>query len=252
MVDHSKMRLGKSAPRHDPRTLLMAHYLQTTALPHIPDAQDWSAKVTAWPMMQNNSIGDCTCAAAGHQIQAWTSNSAAQVVLPDSAILQAYEDVSGYNPTTGQNDNGAVELDVLKYWRTTGIGGRKITAFVALEPDNNNQVMASIYIFGGCYIGVQLPLSAQTQDVWSVPPLGTIGVGTPGSWGGHAVPIVAYDPLYLTVVTWGQLKKMTWGFYSAYCDEAYAILSSNDWVNANQIAANGFDLATLNADLQAL
>jgi hypothetical protein len=42
---------------------------------------------------------------------------------------------------------------------------------------------------------------------------------------------------------------MTWSFWQAYCDEAYAILSQ-DWINSKNFALNNFDLATLRADLQ--
>jgi hypothetical protein len=79
-----------------------------------------------------------------------------------------------------------------------------------------------------CYIGLALPISAQNQDVWAVPPGGSAGEGSPGSWGGHAVPIVAYDSRGLTVITWGATKRMTWQFLDTYCDEAYALLSQ-DW-----------------------
>jgi hypothetical protein len=123
--------------------------------------------------------------------------------------------------------------------------------FVGLEPGNHDHIKASVYIFGGCYIGLALPISAQTQNVWSVPPGSLQGPGAPGSWGGHAVPVVAYDSLGLTVVTWGALKQMTWGFWDAYCDESYGLLSP-DWVNAKKIAANGFNLAQLKADLKAI
>jgi hypothetical protein len=39
---------------------------------------------------------------------------------------------------------------------------------------------------------------------------------------------------------------MTWGFWDAYCDEAYACLS-RDWAAAR--APSGFDWAALDADL---
>jgi len=61
------------------------------------------------------------------------------------------------------------------------------------------------------------------------------------------VPVVAYDPSGLTVVTWGALKRMTWGFWSAYCDEAYAVLS-DDFLTADRTPA-GVDLAALEQDL---
>ena len=251
MVNHSKMKLGKNPARHDPRTLLMAHYLQPEALPQLPASQEWTDKIQTWPMMANDRLGDCTCAAAGHLIEEWTTYSGTGVTLSDSDIIAAYSSITGYNPQTGQNDNGAVELDVLKYWRKTGFSGHKISVFVGLEPGNHDHIKASVYIFGGCYIGLALPISAQTQNVWSVPPGSLQGPGAPGSWGGHAVPVVAYDSLGLTVVTWGALKQMTWGFWDAYCDESYGLLSP-DWVNAKKIAAYGFNLAQLKADLKAI
>jgi hypothetical protein len=229
----------------------MAHYLQPEALPQLPASQEWTDKIQTWPMMANDRLGDCTCAAAGHLIEEWTTYSGTGVTLSDSDIIAAYSSITGYNPQTGQNDNGAVELDVLKYWRKTGFSGHKISVFVGLEPGNHDHIKASVYIFGGCYIGLALPISAQTQNVWSVPPGSLQGPGAPGSWGGHAVPVVAYDSLGLTVVTWGALKQMTWGFWDAYCDESYGLLSP-DWVNAKKIAANGFNLAQLKADLKAI
>lgn len=228
----------------------MAQYIKPEAVSFPPQA-NYASKVSGWPMMANDRLGDCTCAAAGHMIEAWTGNAkGAPAIVSDTDIVNAYSAVSGYNQTTGLNDNGANELDVLKYWRKTGIGGHKISAFLALEPTNHSHIKAAVYLFGGCYIGVALPLSAQDQDVWAVPAGGAKGKGEPGSWGGHAVPVVAYDALGLTVVTWGALKKMTWAFWKAYCDEAYAVLSK-DFFNGN-VAPNKFDMAQLEADLKLL
>jgi hypothetical protein len=251
MVNHAAMKLGRNPPRHDLRTLQMAQYLKPEALPALPASHEWYGRIDRWPMMMNDTIGDCTCAAAGHFIEEWTAYAGAEVILTDEQVVAAYAAITGYDPATGQHDNGAVELDVLKYWKNTGFAGHAISAFVALEPGNHDHIRAAIYIFGGCYIGVALPLSAQTQGVWSVPPGGLQGPGAPGSWGGHAVPVVAYDAHGLTVVTWGALKRMTWGFWQAYCDEAYALLSP-DFLNASGVAASGFDLAQLNADLKAV
>ena len=86
---------------------------------------------------------------------------------------------------------------------------------------------------------------------WSVPPGGTTGDGKPGSWGGHAIPVVAYDTRGVTVVTWGALQAMTWSFWEAYCDEAYAILS-DDYMDGQKKAPQGFNLQQLQADLADL
>lgn len=254
-VDPKKLKLGKQVARHDPRTLLLASYI-SPALPAPPAGADLTSKVKSWGMMENDEIGDCTCAAAGHLIMEWTANAGQKMVTPtDQQIVAAYSAITGYNPQTGANDNGAVEIDVLNYWRQSGIAGRKIGAFAALEPSNHIHVMDSVYIFEGCYIGLQLPISAQAQvqnhQPWSVPPGGPTGDGKPGSWGGHAVPVVAYDARGVTVVTWGALQTMTWSFWEAYCDEAYAIIS-NDYLTAKKETPAGFNLAQLQADLEDL
>jgi len=250
MTDHSQMKLGKAAPRHDPRTLQLANYLEPGNLPPAPKTENYGKTIASWPMMGNDTIGDCTCAAAGHMVECWTGNaSSTPVVISDNSIIQAYSAITGYDPTTGANDNGAVEIDVLNYWRQTGIGGHKIVAYAALEPGNRNHVTDGIYLFGGVYIGLGLPISAQHQKVWSVPPGGPVGSGAPGSWGGHAVPVVEYDKHGLTVVTWGMLKRMTWGFWGAYCDEAYALLSE-DFIGPGGKAPSGFDFNALLNDLK--
>jgi hypothetical protein len=254
VIDHSHMPLGKQRARHDPRTLQLADYLDTTKLAPAPPAVDWGKKIPAngWGMMLNDSIGDCTCAAAAHLIQDWTSNDGELVTLSDDAVLSAYEAVSGYDPKTGKHDDGAVEIDVLNYWRKKGIGDHKFDAYVALEPHNHEHIRDSINLFGGCYIGLALPVSAQRQRTWTVPPGGATGPGAPGSWGGHAVIIVAYNPRRVTCITWGQEKQMTWGFLDAYCDEAYALLSVDDWLHGDKQAPNGLDLETLRNDLEQI
>jgi hypothetical protein len=254
-VDPLKLKLGKQAARHDPRTLLMASYM-TTELPAAPATFDLTGKVMAWGMMENQDIGDCTCAAAGHLIMEWTANAGKKMFTPtDKQIVDAYSAITGYNPRTGANDNGAVELDVLNYWRQSGIAGHKIAAYMALEPSNHNHIMDSVYIFEGCYIGVQLPVSAKDQiknhQPWSVPPGGAIGDGKPGSWGGHAVPVVAYDSRGVTVVTWGALQTMTWSFWEAYCEEAYAVLSA-DYLTGKKTTPQGFSMRQLQEDLANL
>ncbi len=258
-IDTMKLKLGKQKARHDPRTLLLATYT-TPALPPPPPSLDLTDKVKgAWGMMDNDQIGDCTCAAAGHLLMEWTSRAKSRMFTPsDKQVVAAYSAITGYNPATGANDNGAVELDVLNYWRQQGIAGHKITAYVALEPSNQTHVMDAVWIFGGCYIGLALPKSAQPQtenhQPWSVPPQGPTGDGAPGSWGGHAVPVVAYDARGVTVITWGATQLMTWGFWNTYCDEAYAIITPDflEKKAGQTVTPDGFNLQQLQADLADL
>ncbi len=249
MIDYTKVKLGKQVAHHDDRVPMLSKY--TASLPPPPATVSYDSKITNLGMMLNNKLGDCTCAAVGHCIQQWTAEAQKkQAIIPDADIERLYEIVGHYNPHNPKTDRGAVEINVLNYWLANPFEGNKLSAFCALEPKNHQDIQDAVYIFGNCYIGLQMPLSAQTQQVWTVPPGGTTGQGAPGSWGGHAVPIVAYDARGLTCITWGALLRMTWEFWNAYCDEAYGLLSP-DWVAAGKTPA-GFDSQQLVTDMNEL
>jgi hypothetical protein len=251
MTDHRAMRLGKQPPKHDRRTLTLAKYLAPGVTP--PTAHWDNLPAKGWGMMANDTVGDCTCATAGHMLQAWTSSDAPHVPLTatDDQVLAAYSAVTGYTPSNPDSDQGAYCLDVLNYWRHTGIAGRQVVAYMKVDPTNDTEIRTAIWAFGGCYLGLALPLTAARQDVWSVPLCRWCGKSRPGSWGGHAVPLVAYNKSRLWCVTWGEAKQLTYGFVHRYCDEAYAILST-DWTGQDRLSPSGFDHDALLADLNAI
>jgi len=243
-----KFQLGKLPVKTDPRTLMLARYVDRTKLPAPPASWDGTAHVGDWPMYANDRLGDCTCAAAGHMIEAWTGTAKGQATeLSEKSIVSAFEAVKQVDPVTGEE--GAVELDVLNYWHKHGIGRHKIGAFAKVSVYAHPLLMSGASIFGGLYIGLSLPKTAQGQEVWDWTH-SLKGPAKPGSWGGHAVDVVRYDGNGVTVVTWGALKEMTWAFWDRYCDEAYCIISS-DFLAGGK-TPGGLDINALNADLQLL
>jgi hypothetical protein len=238
-------KLGKLPVRTDVRTLLLARYVDATELPAPPATFDETSGISLWPLYANDRIGDCTTAAAAHMIEAWTSSGRGRVVmLSERSVLTAFDAVKLVDPLTGEE--GAVELDVLRYWRRHGIGRHRIGAYARVAVHQPQLVRTAAFLFGGLYIGLQLPRTAQRQRVWDW--TGSLrGPAEPGSWGGHAVDVVGYDAAGLTVVTWGRLQRLTWSFWDRYCDEAYCILSDDFLLQGR--APNGFDLAALEADL---
>src|SRR5205823_2369482 len=128
--------------------------------------------------------------------------------------------------------------------------GFRIQAFALVKPTDNDHVRQTLQLFDGVYIGLNLPKSAQSQvgKLWELPAGGPYLDGAPGSWGGHAVNVVAYDQHSVTVVTWGTLQKMSWRFFNTYCDEAWALLPAN-WRTK---APLGFNFAALQSDLASL
>ena len=236
-------KLGKLPYQHDRRTLHLATYI-TQPLPPAPVALG-VLRVTGWPMYGNDRLGDCTCAAAGHLIECWTSEEGSVTDVPEADVIAMYEAI------TGGQDTGAVELDVLRYWRKNGLAGHKPYAFALVDRMAHEHVKLAASLFAGVYIGIALPITAQAQTgpgkVWDVPPSNSGHNGAPGSWGGHAVNVVGYDADGLTVVTWGQLQRMTWAFWDRYVDECWALLPAEWAATPPQIA--GFNFAAFDRDL---
>ncbi len=247
------LKLGKRPQRIDPRTLQMAKY--SAALPPPPSIADWSSGISSWGMMLNDQLGDCTIAGCGHAVQGLTASAGNEKTLPEWVVLDYYETWDGYVPGDPSTDQGGVEIDVLNNWRKWGFGYRthkqgtdRLLAYVGINPLNQVHVQQGIQNFGGSYIGIALPITAQTQQVWDVVGDGQTGNSAPGSWGGHCVWVVGYTPTLVKFVTWGGLMSMTWEFWNAYVDEAYGLLSP-DFIKANGLSASGFDLQSLLADL---
>lgn len=249
-VDHSMMKLGKHPARQDPRTLHFHNYIDEKKLPEAPAEHIWGKRIPnhRWHIMLNKKIENCTVAAAGHLIMEWTADNNRPIVPTDKNILNAYRDITGYDPKTKEHDDGAETLQALKHWRKKGIAGHKVMVYLQLNHKNHNHIKHACYMFGGCYAGFQLPKNAWGQDKWRITPAGLKGRGKFGSWGGHCVAIIGFDKEGLICVTWGHTKKMTWAFWDAYCEEAFAIISPD--FAKKRGSPSGFNLNTLLVDLK--
>jgi hypothetical protein len=248
MADQSMMKLGRKAIKTDTRTLAFADYL-TPALSPPPPAVDWTKGITSWGMMLNDTLGDCTIAGAAHAVQVWSANAGSMVTIPDPTVESYYEQWDGYVPGNPSTDSGGIELDVLNDWQKGGFAGNTLVAFADPKPASLVEIRQSIALYGGVYIGLSLPLTAQTQDVWDVVPKGG-AKAKPGSWGGHCVFVPKYDEKGFTCITWGELKTMTLAFWKKYCDEAHTLLGQ-DWLSAKG-SPGGFNQAQLLADLKGI
>ena len=250
-------KLGWVQGPDDPRTLRLSAYTADT-LPTAPKSQSWMKKASRWPLLGNDRIGDCVLVSCAHLVQGWTAYSRdAESLVAEADVIGAYSAITGYDPKRtsrdGSNptDRGTNSLAALNFWRRTGIGGHKISAYMKLDPSDHNEVRNAANLFGGIYIAAQLPLAANDQfragKTWTA----TGGQrGRRGSWGGHAMHLGAYGTTGYTVSTWGRTQALTVGWWNTYVDEAFAVVSE-DWLN--QLGGTnplGFDLTAMLADLR--
>jgi len=240
-------KLGKLRPKRSRMALPLSNYVKATALA-FPPVRAWERPIT-WGMLANDSIGDCTIAGTLHLIMGWqaVANAGTPVEFTDQDAIGLYSAITGYNPNDPSTDQGAVETSVLDYWKTNGMLGHKIAGYTALDISNTDMVKAAIYLFGGVYIGFDVP-----AYIMNVPPGGSWSQ-QPGAdtsiEGGHCVYLTGYGSQGFTLVSWGATYTANWDFWTAYVDEAYALVST-DWLKQSGQAPSGLDLTGLLADLQ--
>lgn len=251
-------RLGKLAPKIDTRTLKMASYIGE--LPPIPAVESWLYKPEQrenfdWLMLRNDEMGNCAIAGPAHIEMIWALNSSLTPYTPSNeCVVSDYSQVSGYDPQDLSTDRGCYLLQVMNYWRQRGICGRRINSYVSVNPKDLRDVKTAIHLFGAVNIGLALPASAQSQtDIWTVTNPALSGLAAPNTWGGHCVIIAEYDDVTneFVCITWGKRQRMTYDFFTTYCDECYAALSSN-WISQSGLSPSGFNLAALEKDLRSI
>jgi hypothetical protein len=237
-------RFGKHPPKQDYRTLRFKKYL-TPELAAPPASYDVLARVyqkvsasdptTLFPMDGNDALGDCTIAALAHAETVYSGLIGKQHIMAKKSVVKLYMHL------TGGVDSGLNELDVLNYWRQNKVSGDKIFAFATIDVKNHDHIRQAIALFGGVYLGFQVQQNCieefNARKPWTPGPL---------TQDGHAVYAVGYDAAGLTVLTWGNTQKATWGWWDECVDEAYAILPPEA---KNAGFAPGFNFAQLESDL---
>jgi hypothetical protein len=222
------VKLGRKVPQNPRPALRLKSFLPATP-PTPPVAWDGRPPGVRWPMYGNDRYGDCVFASLGHQIGLWTlAESGKETLFTDSEVLQWYSDVTGFNPRRPWTDQGAVIQDALDAWVTKGFSKHMLAGYLQVGSESIDRCKIAADEFGGLKLGVALPAAWQGRtgpaQTWDVGP-NAGGVWAPGSWGGHDVPVVAYDEHGVTVITWGREQPMTWAALQRYCDEVWAPVS---------------------------
>ena len=248
-------KLGKLPPKAHPHTLNFGRYIADELLalptPARKVYREYKTPAEARQMFANDRLGICACAMAANFLILTTVHTGEVVIPSEDEVVEMYSAVSGYDPQTGANDNGAYLTDVLEYLRTTGLAGHKILAWAKIASSHLEHRKLGVDLFGSTLVGVQLPNSALAQfnagQSWEL--VSNDG----GIAGGHAILHPGYGHLgddYVTWAKWDQKASAAWS--NNYVDEEYIVITE-DWFNqATERTPGGLDLATLEADLGEL
>jgi hypothetical protein len=253
-------KLGRQNRTFDSRIPKMSALLSGKTMTPPPATVDWTKGMPAnLGMMLNDTLGDCTCAAAYHALQVWTFNAGGKMqTQPDPDVLKLYELACGYNPKAGGEGPGGNEQKVLTFWMNKGVPtgpagatSQKIAAFVEVDVHNVDEVKRAIVECGVAYIGLNVPQyilpapPAEPPKVWAVQKTNDAIIG------GHAVVLAGYDTNGARLVSWGNYYTMTWEFFAKYVDEVYAIADTT-WINSKGTTPGGLSLAELEVQMEGL
>lgn len=235
----SAYKLGRK-PAVRPAALKDLAVYATGPLPAPP--AEVSAPDASYPIDGNATYGDCTIAGVAHLIAAWDAESKESDQVPAEEAI-----VAEYFKLTGGEDTGLDEAEVLKTWQQTGLFGEQIAGYAPVDPKDTLALHQAVAFYGGCYLGIECPESAQTQFSKGKP--WTYVEGSPVE-GGHCIVALGYTQTGLLCATWGGVIEVTAGFLAHYLDEAWVVLP-HELVEAKGDAL-GLDLAALQADLASV
>lgn len=241
MIKNLNKKLGRLPVRKDPRSVLFADFVRSTA--KAPATLSfWANKKTKFPLASfgNTAVGDCTIASQALMATRMEDLEKGKIPsIPDKNVLSAYYALT--KRLYGGGDTGANEEDALSNWRDKAhtfkdAKGNPLTidAYTKLNHKSKEELKLAMFLSKGKGIKVcfNLPIAFQNLTTWDVPknqPL--LGDWTAGSWGGHSMFLNGdYDDKYVIwPTTWGEPDfKISWAAIAAYCDEAHSVVDSID------------------------
>lgn len=208
------------------------------------------------PPASPDGIGDCTVVGMANAF-AVTSVMAGwpQAVFDDGEIIKAYTAVSGYDPSTGANDNGSTLTAVCQYATTTGFTDKtgkvhKLAGWAEIEAYTNLPLLKqALSAFGVVYMAFNLPESFGPQ----------FDAGGPITWvkgspteGGHCMDLASSSVGEPGVndealLSWAAAVSCNQAFMRHQACEAVALVTE-DYVRASGTSIAGLDLDQMLAD----
>lgn len=240
-IDVRKAGLRGLLPPKQLLTTTLRDYIKGN-LPNPPKVFDYGPMVLNYPMALNSELGDCAIAGLVHLLQVYYAELGETFVYPGDDIVR-----STYFGLTGGQDTGLVLTDVLTAWMTNGLFGTKIAAHVPVNPRDEAEFRVACYLFGGVYLGIEMPASAETQFENNKPWHLTIPRGRPV--GGHCVVATGVNREGIDLLTWGRETTMTWDYWDTYGSEAHVAIPQV-FIEADHGPVFRIDVLALQEDLK--
>lgn len=232
-----KLALGKQEYKYDPKTVIMGALLMAPAEEEPPAKFDYDHGKKPFPLdpWGNDENGDCVFVSeANGLVRMERAESRRTIPVNTDVVLGKYRKLTGSQSPGDDKDEGYIILDAFSDWLHAGweVGSKthKIHAYGELNKNDPRELRQAIWLLGGIYVGVGLPLyvhdlvmSGQTTwDIQNGPE------AEPYSWGGHAMFAKRYDEDGIYFLTWGEEVYLTNAFIARYCDEAWAVVDALD------------------------
>lgn len=242
---------GKHPASTPLKAVFLTAYLAAAPITYSPVCR-WDKAVGSWPMLMNDSIGNCVVAAGLHMRQCWAANtlapgaSSGSYVPTDQQALAEYVARTGYDPQTGANDNGVDENAFCQSWQQNGLAGDKCAGSALVNYQNLDLLKFSIETFGGVLVGTQVTQQCEDQfdagqpwqDGWWFSPVKGL----------HGIPLIGFDQSYFYACTWGGIAAITPEWVQRRFDESHVIVDQG-FLNAKGTTPGNLNLEQLLADL---
>lgn len=217
---------------------------------YLPSTIDWSKPVTSVPMLGNDKAGDCTIATSLHFIQFITANAGTMEVPDADCAIDNYSRLTGYNPISGQPDNGAVINDKNRFWMQNGFAISdngaldKLDGYAQIEAGDIAGLLRALATFGPIELGVELPPDAEQayeSGQW------TDTSGAYGGLGGHDTLIVASldAGAWFKIATWDGYVMASMQWVKKYMSEGTALLRRKWLLQKTGLSPSGLTMAEL-------
>lgn len=232
-----------------------------------PEVKPWGWEFALDPaqlnILGNDVRGNCVPCAAEHYAQNETANTGAPLTPTLDQTMALYSAVAGFDPSQDQpqpdgsiinpTDQGTDPETLLAYWKSTGIpindaSGKEtlhtILGWAALDITSWAQLRYAAYTFGGLFLAINCPQSAQQNtNNWNVVP------GSPID-GGHGINMTGQGALGCKIDSWGMVIPATQAFMRTYLVSAFAVVTPF-WLTKQSKSPSGLDLDGLLAAMKA-